>query len=907
MTYIPSSTYRLQVAHSFTFEQVKAIIPYLHELGIGTVYSAPFFSSRPGSEHGYDVTAPCQINPEIGTKEDLRQIAADLKQRGMGWLQDIVPNHMAYHPDNVWLMDVLEKGPQSHFYTFFDVDFNHPDFAGQVMVPFLGEPLEQVVEKKDLQLKFDEQGFTLNYFDNVYPVSVPGYRYLLEQAQQQSDAPEMSELVPALLKELHQFEQEESINPAAWRNYKTKLFRVAEEQGLFDKALQMVLKHQNEQAVALQELLAKQYYKLSFWQETERTINYRRFFTVNDLICLSMELPEVFTQYHQFIKQLCDEGLVQGLRVDHVDGLFDPTTYLKRLRQLAGQEAYIIVEKILEGEEHMPERWPIQGNSGYDFLAQVSNFYTSATGRRKLTDVYRHLVPNASLNYEQLVYDKKIFMLKNYMQGELQNLLRLLQERELIPLEPEEEWSKALAALLAAFPVYCIYGNRLPLAENEMRVIDEAFTEAHKQAPGVSEQLQHLHRLFTLEPNDSETRRNNKLYFVMRSQQFTGPLAAKGVEDTTFYNYNRLISLNEVGNSPNIFHLEPSDFHALMQYRQLNYPHSLNATATHDTKRGEGARVRLNVLTEMAEDWEKQVQHWFELSRRYTQKPTANDLYFMFQTMLGALPMEETQADDTLVNRLQEYLTKALREAKVKTDWAEPNEPYEEAVNNLMQKLLQEDDTFWKSFYPFYQKIAHYGWLYSLCQVLLKVTCPGVPDVYQGCELWDFSLVDPDNRRPVDYEQRQQYLQEIKQQEQIDIAQLHQQLLEQPESGKVKLYLLYKALHVRKQQQSLFDAGDYIPVNITGTHSKHVFAFARRLENQWCLVVVPRLLVQLISEKELPLGQQVWQDTALTLPPDAPQQWQNAIGNTTVQADGTLSVADIFKSFPVALLTATAS
>lgn len=907
MTYIPSSTYRLQVSHSFTFEQVKAIIPYLHELGIGTIYSAPFFSSRPGSEHGYDVTAPYQVNPEIGTKEELRQIAGELKQRGMGWLQDIVPNHMAYHPDNVWLMDVLEKGPQSHFYTFFDIDFHHPDFTGQVMVPFLGEPLEQVIEKKDLQLKFDEQGFTLNYFDSAYPVSVAGYRYLLEQAQQQSGTPEVSELVPALLKELYLFEQEESINPAAWRNYKTKLYRVAADQRLLDKALQMVVKHHNEQAEPLQELLTKQHYMLCFWQETERTINYRRFFTVNDLICLSMEHPEVFTQYHQFIKQLCDEGLVQGLRVDHVDGLFDPTTYLKRLRQLAGPEAYIVVEKILEGEEHLPERWPIQGNSGYDFLAQVSNFYTSAAGRRKLTDSYRHLVPNAALNYEQLVYDKKIFILTNYMQGELQNLLRLLQERELIPLEPEEEWRKALAALLAAFPIYCIYGNRLPLAENEMQVIDEAFAAAHKQAPGVSEQLQHLHRLFTLEPDDTEARRKDKLYFVMRSQQFTGPLAAKGVEDTTFYNYNRLISLNEVGNSPDIFHLEPSDFHAHMQYRQRTYPHSLNATATHDTKRGEGARVRLNVLTELAEDWEKQVQHWYELSRKYTQKPTANDLYFLFQTMLGALPMDETQADDTLVSRLQEYLTKALREAKVKTDWAEPNEPYEEAINDLVQKLLQEDDQFWKSFYPFYERIAHYGWLYSLCQVLLKVTCPGVPDVYQGCELWDFSLVDPDNRRPVDYGQRQQYLQEIKQQETGDITQLHQQLLQQPGNGKVKLYLLYKALHVRQQQQSLFDEGEYIPVTITGTHSKHVFAFVRKYKNQWCLVVVPRLLVQLISEKELPLGEQVWQDTGLTLPADAPQQWQNALGNITLQADGTLAMADILQSFPVALLTATAS
>ncbi|WP_242917509.1 malto-oligosyltrehalose synthase [Pontibacter liquoris] len=903
MTYNPSSTYRLQLSHGFTLQQVREIIPYLHALGIGTIYAAPFFVARPGSEHGYDVTAPYRINPEIGTMDEFQEIVKELKQRGMGWMQDIVPNHMAFHPDNVWLMDVLEKGPQSPFYTFFDIDFNHPDFAGQVMVPFLGEPLEQVLEKKELQLKLSEQGLTLHYFDNAYPVSIATYRTLLEKARQLSGAPEVSTLVASLLKELEKFAQETSITPAAWTNFKTKVYRAGQQQETISQALQQVVARLNEDPAQLQEVLAQQHFILCFWQETEKRINYRRFFTVNDLICLSMERPEVFDQYHQFIQQLCEEGLVQGLRVDHVDGLFDPTTYLKRLRQLAGPEAYLIVEKILEGEEHLPERWPIQGNSGYDFLAQVSNLYTSGAGRRKLTDSYRHLVPNAPLNYEQLVYDKKIFILNNYMQGELKNLLRLLQERQLIPAEPEDQWRKALAALLAAFPVYCIYGNRLPLSKQEMAVVDEAFAEARKQAPGQTEQLDGLHRLFTLEPEDSEERKHNKLYFVMRSQQFTGPLAAKGVEDTTFYNYNRLISLNEVGNSPNIFHLEPDEFHAKMQHRQLTYPHSLNATATHDTKRGEGARVRLNVLTELPEVWEQHVQQWYTIARKYTQKPTANDLYFMFQTMLGALPMEDTQADDTLVERLQEYLTKALREAKVKTDWADPNENYEEAVKELVQKLLQEDEAFWQSFYPFFRKIAHYGWLYSLCQVLLKTTCPGVPDVYQGCELWDFSLVDPDNRRPVDYAQRQAFLHEIKQQEE-NSTHLHAKLLHQPASGQVKLYLLYKVLHVRLQWPDLFEEGEYIPVSITGKYSRHLFAYARRYQKQWCLVVVPRLLVELISNEELPLGEKVWQDTALVLPPDAPAQWHHALDNTTLHANGSLAAASVLQTFPVALLTA---
>lgn len=893
----------MQVSPSFTLKQLREQLPYLHALGISTIYSAPFFCSKPGSEHGYDVTAPYDINPEVGTLQELKGIAQELKDKGMGWLQDIVPNHMAYHPDNVWLMDVLEKGPQSYFYTFFDIDFHHPDFAGQVMVPFLGAPLDEVIKQEQLQLAFGEKGFTLNYYENSYPLSVASYKELLQEVLQLSGDPEVSDLVQKFEKELQLF-AEESITPAAWSNYKKKLYSAGQAQPKWQKALSQLVQHINDNEADLRRLLGQQHYVLCFWQETEKHINYRRFFTVNDLICLSMERPEVFEQYHHFIRQLCDQDLVQGLRVDHVDGLFDPTTYLKRLRQLAGPEKYLVVEKILEGEEQLPERWPIQGNSGYDFLAWVSNLYTSASGRRKLTEVYRRLVPKAPTNYEQLVFDKKMYILKTQMQGELENLLRLLQERHLIPLEQEDSWRKALAILLCAWPVYCIYGNRLPLSKDEMQVVDNAFSEARKQAPDLQEQLDHLHTLFTLQPDDTERQKHDKLYFVMRSQQFTGPLAAKGVEDTTFYNYNRLISLNEVGNSPDIFHLEEAEFHERMQYRQRVYPHSINATATHDTKRGEGARIRLNVLSELPEEWEAQVQKWIETSKKYTTRPSNNDLYFLFQTLLGVLPLDG-EVDDTLIQRVQEYLQKALREAKVKSDWSEPNEPYEQAMQDLVQQLLQQDGDFKKSFQPFHQKIAHYGWLYSLSQTLLKVTCPGVPDVYQGTELWDLSLVDPDNRRPVDYGQRQAYLQEIKKQEEQGVARLHKQLLQSPENGKVKLYLLYKALNRRRELQALFNQGDYIPLQLQGKHKDHALAFARRYQGQWSIVVTPLLLVSLIKEQVLPLGDQVWADTALVLPAEAPAQWQQVFGQEQLNAQGSLPLANIFKSFPVAFLTAT--
>lgn len=899
MTYIPSATYRVQTSPKFRLSDIKQIIPYLHELGISTIYSAPFFCARPGSEHGYDVTAPYDINPEVGTQKDLQEISLELKRRQMGWLQDIVPNHMAFHPDNIWLMDVLEKGPQSHFYTFFDIDFHHPDFSGQVMVPFLGEPLDKVLEQNQLELKLSEKGITLNYFDNVYPISVSSYRTLLEEALQVSGKPEATPQAEQSLKELTLHEAEESINPAAWGNFKKRIYRSE----ALRQALEQVLQSINGKEKKLRKLLQKQHFILCHWQETEKQINYRRFFTVNDLICMRMEHPEVFEQYHHFIKQLCDQELVQGLRVDHVDGLFDPVTYLKRLRQLAGPEQYIVVEKILEGEEHLPENWPIQGNSGYDFLAWVSNLYTSAKAREQMTQTYSHLVTDAAEDYEQLVFDKKMFILTNYMQGELENLLRLLQERQLIPLEPEEQWRNALATLLVAWPVYCIYSNSFPIPKEEMQIVDEAFEQAQKQAPDLTEQLQHLHTLFTAAPDDTEQTKHHKLYFIMRSQQFTGPLAAKGVEDTTFYNYNRLISLNEVGNSPDIFHLEPQDFHERMQYRQRTYPHSINATATHDTKRGEDARLRLNVLTELAEEWQKKAQHWMELTKKYTSEPVENDLYFLLQTLLGIVPLTG-ETDDTLVTRVQEYLEKALREAKNKSDWSAPNEKYEQAMKDLVHQLLQQDEDFMHSFQPFFLKVAHYGWLYSLGQTLLKLTCPGVPDVYQGTEFWDLSLVDPDNRRPVDYDLRRRYLQEMQQAEKQSTDKLHEELLHHPENGKVKLYLLHKALTTRRNMQALFATGDYVPLQVQGARKEHVLAFARHHKGEWALVAVPLLLVSLVGSHSQPLGEEVWQDTSILLPDNAPQEWQQVLGAGTVNAAPSLPVAELFKTFPVALLTA---
>ncbi|WP_242927246.1 malto-oligosyltrehalose synthase [Pontibacter vulgaris] len=907
MVYVPSATYRLQVSPKLKLRDIKKLIPYFHSLGVSTLYFAPLFCARPGSEHGYDVTNPLQLNPEVGTLEELEEISALLKEHDMGLLQDIVPNHMAFHPNNGWLMDVFEKGPKSEFYTFFDINFQHPDFKGKIMVPFLGEPLQKVLEARQLKLAFGETGFSLQYFDSKYPLSIESYEKLLQNVAAKTSDVKAKSAFASDVDKLLKSASASKVAKDEWAEAKAILYKNIQHHKAIKQALVQLLESINKDPQTLQQLHDAQHFILCHWQETEKRINYRRFFTVNELICLSMERPEVFSKYHELIKKLTDKGIFQGLRVDHVDGLFDPDSYLEKLRKLAGDETYLVVEKILEGEENLPDYWPIQGNSGYDFLAWVSNLYTDAEGERKLTRLYKKIVPDAATDYDKLVFEKKMFILKTQMPGELENLLKLLQETSLIPTgEDENTWRNALGILLASFPVYRIYTRQFPLSELAEEVIAHAFKEAEKRGPEHKEKLQHLRTLFIHENQDSEQRLQYKLYFVMRSQQFTGPLAAKGVEDTTFYNYNRLISLNEVGNSPELFHLRRRDFHELMQHKLSTYPHSLNATATHDTKRGEGSRMRLEVLSELPDEWEEQVQNWLEIVRKHpaAKTLTANDLYFILQTLVGVMPLEGT-VDETLVERVQEYLIKAFREAKVSTNWISPNNEYEQAAKDLVAHLLQEKGEFLAAFLPFFFKLSHYGWLYSLCQTMLKLSSPGVPDIYQGCELWDFSLVDPDNRRPVDYELRQSFLDELKQLDKKESIKLHQQLLQNPADARAKLYLIWKVLTLRKTQKAIFDHGNYQPLTITGKYKNNAMAFARAYEGSWYLVVVPRLLTQVISENELPLGQQVWQDTAVTLPAEAPKQWENIFGETSITGQDSLPLAAILQTYPVALLTAT--
>lgn len=897
----PSANYRVQLSPTFTFRDLREIIPYLDALGISTIYAAPFFRARTGSTHGYDITSPLQINPEIGTLEELRELRQELKQRNMTWLQDIVPNHMAYDCDNHWLCNTLERGPRSSFAQMFDIDWNGGDaVAGKVMAPFLGQELEEALRQQEVKLVLEGGAIEFRYYDHRFPASEEFYPRIFMKALDRLRK-ENGDKHPAFapLKTLVQAFERKAKDEEGWQRKKELLQNVLAEHPQVKEEIAGVLEQINASPEQLQRALGRQHFRLTHWRTTEREINYRRFFTINDLICLRMGDETVFSRYHRFIRQLCEEDLVQGLRVDHVDGLFDPAGYLERLRKLAGEDRYLIIEKILEWEEQLPLHWPIQGTSGYGFLATVNQLFTKPEGEDAITADY-HSLTGEQHPYEEQVYQNKLFILKERMAGELQNLCRLLLERNLLPEQPQdaEPWREALSSFLAGFPVYRIYPQDFPLTERQQKVVMEAYETARKHCPNNKE----LDYLLSLFQGKAQKPAADMRYFLQRCQQFTGPLAAKGVEDTTFYTYNRLISHNEVGDSPQNFGIGAEEFHRRMQHRQRHFPQSINATATHDTKRGEDARMRINVLSEMPQQWHRKVKEWMQVNagqKLQTQVPGPNEELFIYQALLGAWPVDG-RTDESFLQRIRDYLEKVLREAKVHTTWSEPDEAYEQQVQQFVAAILAHAP-FRASFDSFAHDLTFYGAIHSLGQSLLKVTAPGIPDIYQGTELWELSYVDPDNRRPVNYEARQQLVQEVEgvkaQQESY-----FQDLLENYRNGQMKLFTLHKALQERRQHPEVFTEGEYLPISPEGKQQESLLSFARKLEDEWYLVVVPKQVVLLCEPGEFPLGKDVWKDAKLPLPENAPKKWVNIYTGGKLTGKDALDVAEVLASFPVALL-----
>jgi len=926
---VPSATYRLQFHKGFTFADAEAVVPYLHELGISDIYAAPIFQARPGSAHGYDVVDPNRLNPELGAPADFDRLIGETRRLGMGWLQDIVPNHMAFDGENRMLMDVLENGPASPFFDFFDIDWNYESMKGKVLAPFLGSFYGESLEKGEIRLEYGESGLGVGYYNLKLPVSIDTYSGVFQRGlgrlrQKLGGAHgDFVKLLGALyvLKNLppreeakDRTDQIQFVKRMLWELYTAngdvKEFVDANVARLNGE------KGDAESFNGLDQLLSEQLFRLSFWKVATEEINYRRFFNVNELISVRQEDEKVFRETHALILRLVREGKFTGLRVDHIDGLYDPAHYLRRLSGAAGAAA-LYVEKILALDEPLPESWPIQGTTGYNFLNYLNGLFCDKENEQALSDIYLRFA-GFRTPYPDLVSEKKRLIIGKYMAGDVDALARLMKT-----LSSRDRYAsditlyglkRGLVEVLAFFPIYRTYVNREDYGDEDRFRLQEAVSRAKESNPGLLLELSFIERFLFLQsgrPLGAEEK-NHWIHFIMRFQQLTGPLMAKGYEDTVFYIYNRLLSLNEVGGDPGRFGVAPETFHKYNGIRARLWPHALSASATHDTKRGEDARARINVLSELPKEWEKAVARWRRLNLKRTsvrgrEVPDRNDEYFLYQTLVGSFPLGGD--DGSYRERLKAYMVKAVREAKVHTEWLKPDAAYEEGFVAFADEFLKSEGPteFLNDFLPFAGEIAFYGMLNSISQVVLKAASPGVPDFYQGTELWDLSFVDPDNRRPVDFAKRRRLLEELKQKEKDDRAALVADLLARWPDGRIKLYTIYRALNFRRAEEELFRSGEYLPAGASGKVKDNVCAFLRRRGGAWALAAAPRLVTRLTDPGAPPLGDAAWGRGTLTLPPEAPDRWRNVFTGEELEAaaregNKELRLADIFKSFPVALL-----
>jgi len=898
---IPQSTYRIQFSSGFTLSEFNSRFLYLHRLGISTVYASPLFRSVRGSSHGYDGLDPHTINEEIGTLEQLREISARVSGLGMGWLQDIVPNHMAYTTENSWIFNLFEWGEDSPYYSYFDIDWNHPDadLKGKVMLPVLGKNPEQLIRTDEISLDFKEGGFYFTYFNHSFPLSVRTYPDLLS-----GNARKQPEKLVSFLNLLFRIIHEKRV--ASWPACKVQLNVSCQHDRLVRQYIDSVLLHFNRNPERKRDLLQKQYYRLSHWMETGERLNYRRFFTINDLICLRMEDPVVFKDYHSEIKKLTREGVFQGLRIDHADGLFSPRAYLNQLRQLVGHDCYIITEKILEAEEKLPCSWSVEGTSGYDFLSLVNNLLTNERNEEEFERIYRIFEPEET-DFDELVYQKKKFILLERMHGDLNNLTHLFFKLSLAlqPVTPDQI-EAVLTEFLVLCPVYKIYPEAFPVKDRHGLLLETIFEGMRLRIPEQESVIRFLQDLFYLKVQGAAEKKAKIEFFFRRCMQFTGPVMAKGVEDTSYYTYARFIAHNEVGDSPRHFGITASAFHDRIRERFMYYPDTMNATSTHDTKRGEDARARLLVLADIPQRWREVVQEWKAINQKKKNTvnaqpvPVPNDEYFIYQSLIGAFPLDREE-EASFQGRFSTFIVKALREAKENSAWVSPNEEYEQGTLTFIARLLDPELDFYHRFSAFLNGITGFGMINSLVQLILKHTCPGVPDTYQGCELWDFSMVDPDNRRPVDYDKREQWLTEIQDNRQSR-AVLFEEFISDWQSGKIKLAVTAWLLEERNRYPHLFRDGDYIPLEVTGTYKEHILSFLRQHEEGSYLIAVPLYLASVVGDyRSLPSFD--WLDTTISLPSGGICEWCHLFSGKTISSAGKILIRTIFeKSMPFGVL-----
>jgi len=945
---IPTATYRIQFNAGFTFRQATEIVPYLAELGISDLYASPYLQARPGSMHGYDIVNHASLNPEIGTEHDHARMSAALREHGMGHLLDIVPNHMGIAGGaNAWWMDVLENGWSSPCAPFFDVDWRprKPELEGKVLLPVLGDQYGRVLERGELRLAYADGAFRLEYFENGFPVAPASTAAVLRLALEGLDGvlddehPDRMELesVATALERLPARRHTDPASVAERRREKVvtqrRLCTLVTQSEPVRAALDAAVAAFNGDPAdprsfdRLDALLGEQSYRLAFWRVAAEEINYRRFFDVNDLAGVRVEAPQVFQETHRLILRLVREGRVTGLRIDHPDGLFHPRDYLRDLqRECAGIDApepfYVLVEKILTGDEPLPEDWPVAGTVGYEFLNQVNGLFVDPSGEEKMDAVYRAFT-GARTAFGDLVYEKKRLILRSSLVSELTVLTTMLDRiSERDRRSRDFTWGAlrdALREVVACFPVYRTYVDAFAgqVAERDREYVDLAVRRARRRNPGTSGLIFDFVRNTLLlhwpEGLDEEARREHAR-FVMKFQQLTGPVMAKGVEDTAFYVFNRLVSLNEVGGGPDRFGWTPEEFHLAMLDRAERWPHALSTSSTHDTKRSEDVRARIDVLSELPDLWAQRVEAWagFNAAHRRAEDgrpiPDPNDEYLLYQTLVGAWPLGEVDeaARRELIGRLQGYVEKATREAKTHTSWINPDPAYDEGIAGFVAAILDAGNTaFLEDFLPFQRMVARMGMVNALAQTLVKLTAPGVPDVYQGQESWDFSLVDPDNRRPVDYGYRTRLLDALRARgEEVDGATLARELVEGWKDGRIKMHVVRQALRLRRALPGVFGRGAYLPLAPEGERAEHVVAFARAAEGAAAVTLVPRLVATLTRDRGFALPQaRDWGRTRIPFPAELAGRWRDVLtGEETRIGEKGVEAAAAFSILPVALL-----
>ena len=933
---IPTATYRLQFNKHFTFRQARDLVPYLRDLGISHVYSSPYFRASPDSLHGYDIGDHNELNPAIGSREEYGEFVAALHAHGLGQIVDFVPNHMGIaSPVNTWWTDVLENGPSSVFAPHFDIDW-HPlkrDLDNCVLLPILGDQYGRVLERGEFKLELDAGAFFLRYFETRLPLAPRSYVLILKPALAKLPALGVSEDFQAefesVITALDHLPLRTEADPQKIAErvrekeiIKRRLLRRCDECPALLEAINATMREiegrpgDARSFDTFDALLADQAYRLSYWRVAAEEINYRRFFDINELAAIRVELPEVFEATHRFIFELIGNGSVDGLRIDHVDGLWNPAEYLAQLQartaQVTGTPAgglplYLLVEKILLGDERLRRDWQVHGTTGYEFANEAIRLLIDPAAERAITASYEEFIGDAP-RFTEIACQKKQLVMRLSLASEI-NVLAAMLDR----ISERNRWYRdftlnalttAVREVIACFPVYRSYitPDQGPTAE-DIREVQTAVRRAVRRNPGIERSVfdflgEILLKKFP-ENIDEETRAEH-LRFVMKFQQCTGPVMAKGVEDTTFYIYNRLVALNEVGGEPGHFALSPEKFHETCAARHREHPHCMLATSTHDTKRSEDVRTRIAAISEVPAEWRDALPYWSAANRGHKREidgdlaPDANEEYLIYQTLLGTWPLAplDEAARHTYIARIQEYLIKAIKEAKVNSSWVQPNQDWEEAVRAFIAGILRAGaNPFLESLTPLAGWIAQLGAVNSLAQTVLKATVPGMPDFYQGTELWDFSLVDPDNRHPVDYDARRQALSSLGD---TDTG----ALLRDWRDGRIKLFLTRALLTFRREHPSLLGSGDFIPLTATGSSAASCVAYLRRFENEALLVIVPRLTARLAFP---PTGD-VWRDTALAWPSEFADKPVRELftGAEFVPAETPLAIADALRVLPVA-------